>query len=226
MSLLYWRHHAGCHIFFSVSTDTVVLRCNSAFKQHLMLFASVGAVKFFPQVQSVLCKPASRQSVYSEWFTGVTCRTERSVQGYLLGSCDPVYLICVRYGLCFPSVPFHVQAQPVLSRNSLTMLTILPAETQNNNIYMPLWSSGQSSWLQIQRPGFDSRHYQKNSSGSGTGSTQPREYNWGATWDKSSGSCLENREYFRKDPLRYHVATSIRKSWQSLRRQAAVARSV
>jgi hypothetical protein len=25
----------------------------------------------------------------------------------------------------------------------------------------PLWSSGQSSWLQIQRLGFDSRHYQK-----------------------------------------------------------------
>jgi hypothetical protein len=24
----------------------------------------------------------------------------------------------------------------------------------------PLWSSGQSSWLQIQRPGFDSWHYQ------------------------------------------------------------------
>jgi hypothetical protein len=50
----------------------------------------------------------------------------------------------------------------------------------------PLWSSGQSSWLQIRRPGFDSQHYQifrggkkkkENSSGSGTGSTQPREYN-------------------------------------------------
>jgi hypothetical protein len=25
----------------------------------------------------------------------------------------------------------------------------------------PLWSSGQSSWLQIRRPGFDSRHSQK-----------------------------------------------------------------
>jgi hypothetical protein len=25
----------------------------------------------------------------------------------------------------------------------------------------PLWSSGQSSWLQIRRPGFDSRHYQQ-----------------------------------------------------------------
>jgi hypothetical protein len=42
----------------------------------------------------------------------------------------------------------------------------------------PLWSSGQSSWLQIRRPGFDSRHYhKKKSSGSGTGCTQPREYN-------------------------------------------------
>jgi hypothetical protein len=34
---------------------------------------------------------------------------------------------------------------------------------------------GQSSWLQIRRPGFDSRHYQKKNSGSGTGSTQPEE---------------------------------------------------
>jgi hypothetical protein len=48
----------------------------------------------------------------------------------------------------------------------------------------PLWSSGQSFWLQIQRyrvrfpelPDF------LRSNGSGTGSTQPREYNWGATW--------------------------------------------
>jgi hypothetical protein len=30
---------------------------------------------------------------------------------------------------------------------------------QNNGL--PLWSSGQSFWLQIRRPGFDSRHYQK-----------------------------------------------------------------
>jgi hypothetical protein len=67
----------------------------------------------------------------------------------------------------------------------------------------PLWSSGQSSWLQILRPGFDSRHYQKKSSRSGTGSTQPREYNRGATWQESSGSCLENREYGRRDPSRW-----------------------
>jgi hypothetical protein len=36
----------------------------------------------------------------------------------------------------------------------------------------PLWSRGQSSWLQIRRPGFDSRPYQKKeNSESGTGST-------------------------------------------------------
>jgi hypothetical protein len=50
----------------------------------------------------------------------------------------------------------------------------------------PLWSSGQSSWLQIQKSRIrfpalpDFLRY----SGSGTGSTHPREYNWGATWKK------------------------------------------
>jgi hypothetical protein len=28
-------------------------------------------------------------------------------------------------------------------------------------VYRPLWSSGQSSWLQIRRPGIASRRYQK-----------------------------------------------------------------
>jgi hypothetical protein len=30
----------------------------------------------------------------------------------------------------------------------------------STNVRPPLWYSGQSSWLQIRRPGFDSRHYQ------------------------------------------------------------------
>jgi hypothetical protein len=41
------------------------------------------------------------------------------------------------------------------------------------------------------------------SSGSETGSNPPREYNWGATWKKSSGSGLENREYGRRDSSRW-----------------------
>jgi hypothetical protein len=35
--------------------------------------------------------------------------------------------------------------------------------------------------------------------GSGTGSTQPHEYNWEATWKKRSCSGLENREYGRRE---------------------------
>jgi hypothetical protein len=73
--------------------------------------------------------------------------------------------------------------------HSITLYSLMYNTSIYINIYIyirswtPLWSSGQSSWLQIQTPGFDSRHYQKKkSSGSGTGSTQPREYNWGATW--------------------------------------------
>jgi hypothetical protein len=33
------------------------------------------------------------------------------------------------------------------------------------------------------------------------------ESNWGATWKKSSGSCLENREYGRRDPSRWPRGT-------------------
>jgi hypothetical protein len=48
----------------------------------------------------------------------------------------------------------------------------------------PLWSSGQSFWLHIQRSRvrFSALPHFLRSSGSGTRSTQPREDNWGATW--------------------------------------------
>jgi hypothetical protein len=60
-----------------------------------------------------------------------------------------------------------------------------------------LWSNDHNSWLQIQRswvrfpvlPNF------MRSTESGTGSTQPREDNWGASWTKRSGSGLEKRDW-------------------------------
>jgi hypothetical protein len=60
--------------------------------------------------------------------------------------------------------------------------------------WLALWSNGQRSWLQTQKPRVefpvlpDFLHR----SGSGTGSTQLREDTWGATWKKHSGSGLEN----------------------------------
>jgi hypothetical protein len=45
------------------------------------------------------------------------------------------------------------------------------------------------------------------SSGSGTGSTKPHEYNWGVISKKKSCSGLETREYGRRDPARWPCNT-------------------
>jgi hypothetical protein len=69
----------------------------------------------------------------------------------------------------------------------------------------PLWSSGQSSWLQIQRSGFDFRRYQifwevmgLERDALSLVSTTEELLGW-----KSGGSGLENREYGWRDPPRW-----------------------
>jgi hypothetical protein len=72
----------------------------------------------------------------------------------------------------------------------------------------PLWSSGQSSWLQIRRPGFDSRDYQKKKVvGLERGPLSLVSTTEELLERKSSGSCLENREYGRRDPSRWPRGT-------------------
>jgi hypothetical protein len=73
----------------------------------------------------------------------------------------------------------------------------------------PLWSSGQNSWLQIRSSGFDSRRYQI--------SWEVADLEWGplslvsktekVLERKSSGSGLENKEYGRRDLLRWPHGT-------------------
>jgi hypothetical protein len=84
--------------------------------------------------------------------------------------------------------------QPVRSEHKRTLLGHVTREplVETNwkdlvrAVGPPLWSSGQSSWQQIKRSrvGFPALPDFLRNSGSGTGSTQPREYNWGATWKK------------------------------------------
>ena len=87
-------------------------------------------------------------------------------------------LLCQYYST-IPPYCFSYRPYTVLDVNVTTKLKIpvmLP----------PLWSSGQSFWLQIQRSRFRFPALPDflSSSWSGTGSTQPREVNWGATWIK------------------------------------------
>jgi hypothetical protein len=66
----------------------------------------------------------------------------------------------------------------------------------------PLWSSGQSSWLQIQRSGFDSLRYQIFCEVVGVerGPLSLVRTIEELLGRKSSGSGLECREYGRRDP--------------------------
>jgi hypothetical protein len=61
------------------------------------------------------------------------------------------------FHLCATSivVSFSISVQLQLRFSLFLFLTVY------EYIRPPLWSSGQSCWLQIRRPGFDSRHYQK-----------------------------------------------------------------
>jgi hypothetical protein len=73
----------------------------------------------------------------------------------------------------------------------------------NYIVWPPLWSRGQSSPLQIQRSGFDSRRYQILRE---VVSLERGPLSLVSTIEelferKSSGSCLESREYSRRDPL-------------------------
>jgi hypothetical protein len=60
-----------------------------------------------------------------------------------------------------PVSPISILTLYVHPRLGLPSLLPPGFPTANLCAWPPLWSSGQSSWLQIRRPGFDSRHYKK-----------------------------------------------------------------
>jgi hypothetical protein len=94
-----------------------------------------------------------------------------------------------------PSLPKNKQ-----EADDLTHTCLISTTNKRNN----KWSSGQSSWLQIQRSGFDSRRYMISSEvlGLERGPLSLVSTIEGLTGRKSRGSGLEMREYGRGDPSR------------------------
>jgi hypothetical protein len=80
---------------------------------------------------------------------------------------------------------------------------------------LSLWFSGQSSWLQIQRSGFDSQHYQVfwEVVGLERGPLSLVSTIEEPLKRKSNGSGLENREYGCRIRYTDHVAPSIIRRW-------------
>jgi hypothetical protein len=106
---------------------------------------------------------------------------------------------CHRKPFCSCFFPKHKICAIYIGSESLRTRKLIAFHFFYSNVLIgsPLWSSGQSSWLQIQRfrlrfpalPGF------LRNSRSGTGSAQPHRKNWSAAWMKISGSGLENQDY-------------------------------
>jgi hypothetical protein len=92
---------------------------------------------------------------------------------------------CVNCLCHSPTLCHHPPSESEQDAKVTLAVQFIPHFSELITNYRPtLWSSAQSSWLQIQRarvrylvlPDF------LRSSGSGTGSTQPCEDNWGAIW--------------------------------------------
>jgi hypothetical protein len=65
-----------------------------------------------------------------------------------------------------------------------------------------LWSSGQNSWLQIRRPGFNSRHCQENKVVGLERGPLSLVSTTEELLDRKVAAPVENREYGRRDPSR------------------------
>jgi hypothetical protein len=142
-------------------------------------------------------------------------------------------IIRARKGVSLLSSTSHSFTQPnsfsrsVCPRKAITLQTVLHISIAILScllwsvffliplIWSPLWTTGQSSWLQIQRSGFDSQRYQifwevvgLQRGSLSLVSTIEELLEW-----KSSGSCLEILNYSGRDPPRWHATPSIHKRW-------------
>jgi hypothetical protein len=109
---------------------------------YCLIWDSPNLVVQFP----VFISPRNGMAQLYPWALG-----SLSVASYDSQGCGGVILTCLHSRMII--VSGSVISAALLSTPYLQQLVVY--------IWPPLWSSGQSSWLQMRRPGFDSRHYQK-----------------------------------------------------------------
>ena len=139
---------------------------------------------------SVLGEAVRERCVCLNYQTKITHAVpDTTVDTFLLGSVLSTLREFVRVGKGFSGTCGHSDEATKQSPYIRTLQNLAADQpvkkfTALYIIRPPLWSSGQSFWLQIQRSRvrFPALPDFLSSSGSGTGSTQPREVNWGATW--------------------------------------------
>jgi hypothetical protein len=117
-----------------------------------------------------------------------------------------IIIIIIIYCTLHKSMYIDIESVLYYKRIDKICMQIIKIRLDNSNLALIhvdrlCGLSGQSSWLQIRRPGFDSRHYQKKKVvGLERGLLMSTAEE--LLGKKSSGSCLENREYGRRDPSR------------------------
>jgi hypothetical protein len=109
--------------------------------------------------------PASYWTVYGDSFSGGELARKRSwppISNYCRGQENVGLLIHNHSPICHHGVGMDSWAQGTGCYSfDISARERLLIGKRSYSVRPPLWSSGQSSWLQIRRPGFDSRHYQK-----------------------------------------------------------------
>jgi hypothetical protein len=118
-----------------------------------------------------------------------------------------------------PKVHYRVHKSPqhfsILSQSNPVHTNQIWFRTIISKYWPPLWSSGQSCWLQIQSPGLDSRRYQIfwEVVGLERGPLSLVITIEELLGRKSSGFGLESREYSRRDPSSWPRGTLYPRKW-------------